>query len=259
MSGRTPQPVRLVDDEEVDAGLDGAPRQLGARDERLERDHRARVGFEGVEAGAEVAHDIGEPRLVEQHEYLVVLAPQLAEPLDRERLGGDDQAALGAPRAHEAAQHQAGLDRLAEADLVGEQPAHGVAPRRALGRVKLVGEEPDPSAQERAEAVRLAERREVERVQAEREVLDGVEPRGGEPRHEVGARVERLRVFWADLVQRGRLRREAQRRAGLERHAERAALDRHHPSGAELRVVLVTQPVAGPPRDHVRILGGLFR
>ena len=84
------------------------------------------VHVERVEVGAEVARHVGEPRVVEQHEDLVVLPPQLAQPLHRERLGSDHQAALGAPGADEAVQDQAGLDRLAEADLVGEQPAHRV-------------------------------------------------------------------------------------------------------------------------------------
>ena len=79
------------------------------------------------------------------------------------------------PRADEAVQDQAGLDRLAEADLVGEQPAHGVGGGRALGHVELVGEEPDAPAEERAEAVGLAQRGEVQRVEAEGEVLDGVD------------------------------------------------------------------------------------
>ena len=34
----------------------------GPRDQRLERDHRAAVDVERIEAGAEVALDVGEPR-----------------------------------------------------------------------------------------------------------------------------------------------------------------------------------------------------
>ncbi len=70
------------------------PVSSGRCDERLERDHRAAMDVERVEAGAEVARDVGQARRVEQREHLVVLAPQLAQPLHRQRLGRDDQAAL---------------------------------------------------------------------------------------------------------------------------------------------------------------------
>ncbi len=150
MARRPPQPVRLVDHQQVDASLGRPGGELGPRDERFDRDHGARVHLERVEVGAEVARHVGEAGVVEQHEDLVVLPPQLAQPLHRERLGSDHEAALGASGPDEAAQHQAGLDRLAEADLVGEEPAHRVGRGRPLRRVELVREEPDPPAQERS-------------------------------------------------------------------------------------------------------------
>ena len=81
---------------------------------------------ERVEVRAEVARHVGEPLVVEQHEDLVVLAPQLAEPLDRQGVGRDDEAALGAAGPDQAIQDQARLDGLAEAHLVGEQPPHRI-------------------------------------------------------------------------------------------------------------------------------------
>ena len=162
VAGRAAQPVGLVHHEEVDAGLRRAGGELRPRDERLEGDHGAPVDVEGVEVGAVVPRHVGEPRLVEQHEDLVVLPPQLAEPLDGQRLGRDHQAPLRASRPDEAAQDEAGLDRLAEADLVGQEPAHGVGGGRALGRVELVGEEADAAAEEGAEALGLAQRGEVQ-------------------------------------------------------------------------------------------------
>ena len=126
VAGRAAQAVGLVHHEEVDAGLGRAGRQLRPRDQRLQGDHGAPVDVERVEVGAVVPRDVGEPRLVEQHEDLVVLPPQLAQPLHGQRLGRDHQAPLRASRPEEAAQDEAGLDRLAQADLVGQEPAHGV-------------------------------------------------------------------------------------------------------------------------------------
>jgi hypothetical protein len=132
------------------------------------------VDVERVEAFAVVADHVGEPLVVEQNEDLVVLAPQLAEPLQHQRLGGDDQGALGAAGVEQPVHDQAGLDGLAEADLVGEQPAHRVGPRGALGDVELVRVEANAAAQERAEPAGLAQPRQPEAVQAVGEVLEAV-------------------------------------------------------------------------------------
>ena len=200
MARGTAQAVGLVDDQQVDPGHDGLLRQAWVRDQRLERDHGAPVDVERVEAGTVIARHVGEPGVVEQHEDLVVLAPELAQPLDGQRLGSDHEAALGAAGPQQAAQDQAGLDRLAEADLVGEQPAHGVAGRRALGRVQLVWEEADAPAEERAEAAGLAQLEQVQRVEAGREVLDRIDVAEGEPLDEVARRVDRPELVGCDLA-----------------------------------------------------------
>ena len=191
VAGRAAQPVGLVHHEEVDAGLRRAGRELRPRDERLQGDHGAPVDVEGVEVGAVVPRHVGEPGLVEQHEDLVVLPPQLAQPLHGQRLGRDHQAPLRASGADESAQDEAGLDRLAEPHLVGQQPAHGKGGGRALGGVELVGEQADPPAEEGAEALGLAQRGEVQSVEAQGQVLDGVDVPGGQAFHEVGPRVAR--------------------------------------------------------------------
>ena len=246
--GRAAQPVGLVHHEEVDARLHRAGGELGPRDERLEGDHRAPVDVEGVEVGAVVPDHVGEPRVVEQHEDLVVLPPELAEPLDGERLGGDHEAPLRAPRPDEAAQDEAGLDRLPEADLVGQEPAHGVRGGGALGRVKLVGEQPDAAAEEGAEARGLAQRGEVQGVEAEGEVLDRVDLARGEPLHEVGPGVERAGVARGERQEGRPVGGEAQRLSrGGELHDERPAVDRDHVPDPELRVVAVGETVADLP------------
>ena len=52
----------------------------------------------GLKSGAEVARHVGEALRVEQREHLVVLAPQLAEPLHGQRVRRHDQAALDSAR-----------------------------------------------------------------------------------------------------------------------------------------------------------------
>ena len=226
--GRAAQPVGLVHHEEVDTGLRRAGRELRPRDERLQGDHGAPVDVEGVEVGAVVPRDVGQPGLVEQHEDLVVLPPQLAEPLHRQRLGRDHQAPLRPSRPDESAQDEAGLDRLAEPHLVGQQPAHGVGGGRALGGVELVGEEPDPPAEEGAEALGLSQRSEVQPVEPQGQVLDGVDVPGGQALHEVGPRVGRPGVVGRERHEgRSSLARRSVHAAGGELHQDRPALHGH--------------------------------
>jgi hypothetical protein len=127
--------VGLVDDQEVDPASNRLVGQLGTRDQRIEADDGMAMHLERVEAGAEIALDVREARLVEEHEDLVVLPPQLAEPLHGERFGQRPRGARCA-RARWSAIDR--LDRLAEANLVGEQPAYRVLPRRLEGDVQLV-------------------------------------------------------------------------------------------------------------------------
>ena len=108
----------------------------------------------GLNPVAVVLGHVVQPLVVEQDEDLVVLPPELAQPLEGQRLRGHDQGALGAAGVEEAVEDQAGLDRLAQAHLVGQQPAHGIAVAGALGDVELVGEELDAPAEERAQARR---------------------------------------------------------------------------------------------------------
>ena len=84
-----------------------------------------------------------------------------------------------------------GFDGLPEADFVGEQPAHGVAGARPLRDVELVREEPDASAEKRAQAVGFAKGQEVQDVQAGHEILDVVEIAQGEALEERAFELQR--------------------------------------------------------------------
>ncbi len=69
---------------------------------------------------------------------------------------------------------------LPEAHLVGEQPAHRVAGAGALRDVELVREEPDASAEKRAQAVGFAQVEQVQDIEAGDEIVDLVEIAEGE-------------------------------------------------------------------------------
>ena len=171
MTGPAPQPLRFVHDEQIDACRHRLSGQLRPFDQPFQRDHRAAVDVERVEAGAEVAHDVGQARRVEQREHLVILAPHLAQPLHRQRLRRDHQAALDILGVQQPVHDQRRLDGLAQPDLVCEQPPYRHPRRRAFRHVQLVREQPDASAEKRSQAARLARREQVQDVEARQEVF----------------------------------------------------------------------------------------
>ena len=175
------EPVRLVDDEEVEPRLHRLLREAGLRDEVLERDHAAAVGVERVELRAVVLRDVGAALAVEEDEDLVELPPELAEPLDGERRRDDDEDAVGPLGPDETREDEARLDRLAEAHLVGEEPADRLVGRRPLGDVELVGVDGEPPAEEGAEPLRLPHPLQEEAVEAVAERGGPVDVEAGEP------------------------------------------------------------------------------
>jgi len=146
MPRRALETVGLVDDQQIEPRRDGVIGEARCFRKGVDAEDGVAVRIERVERLSEVPGDVGEPLLVEEDEDLVVLPPELAEPLNGQGLRGDDEAARGAPRADQVVQDEARLDRLAEADLVGEEPPDGFAPRRPLRDVDLVREEMDPAS-----------------------------------------------------------------------------------------------------------------
>ena len=292
MAGRAPQVVRLVDHQQVDPGGGRLLGEAAAGNEGLQADDGAAVDLERVEVRPVVGRHVVQPLRVEQDEDLVVLPPQLAEPLQGQRLGDHHQRAVGAAGVEEAVHDQAGLDRLAEADLVGQQPAHRVAVAGALGGVELVGEELDAAAQERAEPSGLADPQEPEAVEPVDEVLEGIDLAAGQPLQ--GRRLDRQRpqLVERDVPTVGQgaaarvaglddhdllARREAGAAPGSEgephesvrrdgeaqdlirvgkTHEEVAPADLQDLAGAELGIVTVGQAVAGLPHRSGDCTGG---
>ena len=177
---RAAEPLCFVHDQQIDSRFHGLVGQLRALRQHFQRDHGATMSVERVEVGTEVARHVGEALRIEEREDLVVLPPELAQPLHGQRIRRDHEAAFDLSGVHEPIQDERGLDGLSEADFVGEQPAHGVAGARALRDVELVREEPDASAEEGAQAVGFAKGQEVQDVQAGHEILDVIEIAQGE-------------------------------------------------------------------------------
>ena len=251
VSWPTPQPLRLVHDEQVDARRHRLSGQLRSLDQRLECEHRAAVDVERVEAGAEVAHDVGQARRVEEREHLVILAPQLAQPLHRQRLGSDDQAALDLLGVQQPVHDQRGFDGLAQPDLVCEQPPHRHPRGRAFRDVQLMREQADAPAEEGPEAARLTCREQVQDVEPRQEVFGIVDVAGRQPLEQGAiASTRLLRLGHERVVARS----ESERGPGLRKMDDQhPPVDRGDASGAELRIEAVSQVVPDGPSMHVPI------
>src|SRR5581483_9577235 len=113
--------------------------------------------------------------LVEDAEVQVEAAQQLDEPLVDEVLRDQHEDALGAPGEEERVQHEARLDRLSEADLVGEKDARRLAPRHLARDEELVRQERDARPSEAPHRRRPPLVQPPKRLLAELEEADGVE------------------------------------------------------------------------------------
>ena len=103
---RAAESLCFVHHQQVDSRSHGLVGQLRALDQHLQRDHRTTMHVERVEVGAEVARHVGEALRIEQREHLVVLPPELAQPLDGQGIRRDDEAAFDLPGVHEPIQDE---------------------------------------------------------------------------------------------------------------------------------------------------------
>ena len=180
VEGVVGQVVGLVDDDEVERLGDGGHGQLRGGEQGLEGDDGERRAGERRLGAAQLL----DARQGEEREEGVELVEELGQPLEGEVLGDHHQDALGEAELAHAGEDQAGLDGLAEADLVGEDEAREAVGEDAAGGADLVGEDVDAGGEERAEAVGAAQGLEAEGAGAER-------PGGGRAGLAGGERVER--------------------------------------------------------------------
>ena len=138
--------VGLIDDEQVEKA--GEPRPVRqdlvehalhpGRAEPLQADDRARVDGEGVGLEAVGAAQLPEPVGVQDLELQSELGLHLLLPLERERGGADDDDPSGPVAEQHLLDDEAGLDRLAEAHVVGDEELHPGHAERSRHRFELV-------------------------------------------------------------------------------------------------------------------------
>ena len=138
---------------------------------------------------------------------------------------------------------------LPRPDFVGEQPPHRHPRGRAFGDVQLMREQPDPPAEERSEAARLARREQVQDVESRQEVFGVVDVARRQPLEQRPVAPARLLRLGHERVAVGR---EPERGSAVRKMDDQdAAFDRGDASGAELGIEAVGQVVADGPGMHV--------
>ena len=141
--------VRLIDDQQVEARrarLFGAVlvigEEAGGTEDELGFGERVHVVLHRDQAVVDAVRCLAAAFVVDREEH--VEAPkQLHEPLVDQRLGDEDEDAVGAARQVQAVENEAGFDGFPEANFVGEKDA-GMEAVRCLGDDgKLVRDEVD--------------------------------------------------------------------------------------------------------------------
>ena len=124
--------VRLVHEQQVEvARVLGVGREhliqqalYPRRAQPLQADHRPRVHRERVRLQPVAAAQFPQRGSVQDREVQAELLRHLLAPLQRQRRRAYDQHPPGPVSQQHLLDHQAGLDRLAQADIVGDQQVH---------------------------------------------------------------------------------------------------------------------------------------
>ena len=174
----------LVDDEEIEP-----PRELRLLGQRLaeqshaevalqpvDRDDEPRVARPRVRAHASRASQATEEVAVEDAELQPELVAQLLVPLELQRRRAHDDRGAGAVPEEQLLRHEAGLDRLAEPDVVGDQQVRARHPQGANERLELIVLDLDPAAERRLQraVVGRRDRPPANRVEERVELLRAV-------------------------------------------------------------------------------------
>ena len=173
--------VDLVDDKEVEEA--GEPRVIRQnlvkhalhprRPQPLEADDRPRVDGERVGFEAVTSSEFAELGSVEDLEAEPELRVHLLLPLEREGRRADDDNAPRAVAEQHLLDHKAGLDRLAEAHVIGDEEVHSRHRERPRHGFELVLLDHDAAAERRLEGlgVRAGDRAPADGVQERAEGL----------------------------------------------------------------------------------------
>ena len=149
--------MRLVEDEQRAraeiAEHVAQPRDVVLVGQQAVRDDEARAGGPWIDGKAAQAPQLADALAIDDVEGEAELALKLVLPLHRHggRRGDDDE--IDAPAQQQLARDEAGLDRLAEADVVGDQEVDARKPQRLAQRQELVGVKPDAGTERRLQQV----------------------------------------------------------------------------------------------------------
>ena len=163
--------VRFVQDQQRSRGELAQPvtQPGGVRlvDQQAMRDQKPRMRRPGVHGEAPLAPHAGHVRAVEDREREAEARFHLVAPLlqHRRRTRHDDP--VHAPAEQQFAGDQSGLDRLAEADVVGDEQVDPRQAQRLPQRFYLVGVDADSGAERRLEQVRIGRGDAVPRQRAQ--------------------------------------------------------------------------------------------
>ncbi len=149
--------VRLVEDQQ--AARKQVPEPLSERigicgvGQQVVRDEEATVRPPGIDAEAPFATDLREVLAIEELEHQAEALLELALPLLENRGRGRHDNRLGLLAQQQLACDQAGLDRLAEPGVVGDEEVDARETEGLAQRFHLVGVDLDPGAERRLEQV----------------------------------------------------------------------------------------------------------
>ena len=155
---------------------------VGRVDQEVVRDEEAAVRAPRVHAEAALAAHPRQVGAVEDLEHEAEALLELGLPLLEHRRRRRDDDRLGLLAQEQLARDQAGLDRLAEAGVVGDEEVDARQAQRLAQRLHLVGVDLDAGAERRLEEVRVGGRDAVpaQRVEEGGELARGVEALGRE-------------------------------------------------------------------------------
>ncbi len=123
------------------------------------RQDEARTRRPGIGAVAAAAAQCLQMLGVDDLEREAEFGLQFVLPLLRHRWRCEHQCEIDAATQQQFAEHEAGLDRLAEPEVVGDQQVDPRQAQRLAKREQLIGIEPDAGAERRLEQVALGRSR----------------------------------------------------------------------------------------------------
>jgi hypothetical protein len=129
--------VRLVDDDQIPPGVFQIVTVLAVALEGIDRDDGAVVVVEWVVVGRDLATDALDAGRVQSGEGDGEAVPKLLLELTHHALGGDHQDAPGLAATHQLGGQDAGFERLAQTDGIGNEQPRAQLPQHLVRGLEL--------------------------------------------------------------------------------------------------------------------------